>query len=82
MVHHTSQHVDICEMYFLVIFDPGWGYRAPRVAKLMIQIASLGGQTWLESLKALPHVNIKAPYFRPTHTHNAALEDFHCRVSS
>lgn len=34
------------------LFELGWGYRAPRFFKMCPEIAELGGEVWLESLRA------------------------------
>ena len=35
------------------LWELGWGYRAPRVAKLCPQLAELGGAEWLASLRSM-----------------------------
>lgn len=41
-------------------WELGWGYRAPRMTKMLGQLVELGGTTWLEKVQTLPYVESRA----------------------
>lgn len=41
------------------LWEIGWGYRAPRIVKLCVEMAAEGGMAWLESLRDLDRLEAR-----------------------